>query len=85
MAASLQDLSWNLAVLFGWLAILPLGMAWHAGKRLQASLKEPLTESAEQMTHLWEHRVTRWTTVGLWMSGFSILCFFTWLISVWTG
>jgi len=81
MVANLQDLSWNLAILFGWLAILPLALAWHAGKKLQASLKAPLTESAEQLTHLWEHRVTRWTTIGLCMSGFSILCFVVWLFS----
>jgi hypothetical protein len=76
----LQDLSWNLAVLCGWLSIILLAVAWHASRKLRASLKAPLTERAEEITHLWERRETRWHRIGLGMSLFSILCFVSWLL-----
>jgi hypothetical protein len=77
---SVRDLLWNLAILFGWLSILPLGGVWHARKKFQALLKAPLTGEVEHMTHRWEQRVTRWTTVGLSMSRFSILCVVAWAV-----
>ena len=79
--STLPDLSWGFAILFGWLSVILLGMAWHARKRLRASLKIPLTDEAEAVTHLWERRAARWQSIGLAMSIFSILCAVAWLLS----
>jgi hypothetical protein len=78
---SLRGLLWYLALTFGWLAIILLGSGWYAHRRFLAFLKAPLTEEAEHMTHIWERRVTHWTTAGLALSGLSIICLVSWLIA----
>ena len=80
-AGSLRDLLWHLAIIFGWLALIPLGGGWYAHRRFRAFLKAPLTEEAEHLTHVWERRVTLWTATGFVLSGLSILCLMSWLIS----
>jgi hypothetical protein len=77
---SLQVLLWKLAVVVGWLSIIPLGGGWYARRRFRILLKAPLTDEVEHLTHLWEGRIPRWTNIGLSMAGFSILCFIAWLI-----
>ena len=79
MMTTAGDLFWNLAVLAGWLAAVPYGLAWLARRRFRRFLKLPLTEEAEALTHRWERRAARWTALGLGMSGFSILCLCVWL------
>jgi hypothetical protein len=81
MVAGLRDVSWHMAVLSGWLSIILLAAAWHARRRLRASLKAPLTERAEDITHLWERRETLWHKAGLGLSWLSVLCFVSWLVS----
>lgn len=78
---SLRDLSWYLAIIFGWLAVISLGYGWYARRKFHAFLKIPLTEEAEHLTHVWEDRVTRWTTTGVAFSSLSILCLVSWLLS----
>ncbi len=80
-AGSIRDLFWPLAIVSGWLAILMLGAAWHAGRKFRALLKAPLTEEVEHLTHIWERRVTRWRILGLAMSVLSILNLVSWLVS----
>lgn len=77
----LRDLSWASAILFGWLSVILLGLAWHGRKRLRASLKIPLTDEAEEVTHLWEARAVRWHGIGIALSIFSISCAIAWLLS----
>ena len=70
-----------LALLLGTLSVLLHGMAWYARKRLRGSLKIPLTEEAEEVTHRWERRAALWHKIGLAMSIVSILCVAVWLFS----
>jgi hypothetical protein len=77
---SLQNLLWNVAVVAGWLALIPLAGSWHARRRFRALLKDPLTEEVEHLTHLWEGRIPRWTHVGLFLASVSILCLVAWLV-----
>ena len=74
-------MSWKLAVLSGWLSIVLLAAAWYARRRLRASLKAPLTDRAEDITHLWEQRDTLLHKAGLGLSWLSILCFAFLLLS----
>lgn len=74
-AETFHDMLWNSAILTGWLAIISLSGRWHARRKFLALLKAPLTDEVEQLTHVWERRITRWTTLGLLMSGLSLLCF----------
>ncbi|WP_230532291.1 hypothetical protein [Microvirga roseola] len=73
-------LMWNLAVLSGWLAIGALVLAWYARRRFHALLKAPLTEEVEHQTHIWEHHIPRWTSIGLWLAGLSLLSCAAWLV-----
>ena len=78
---SLRDSLWYLAIIFGWLAIIPLGCGWYARKKFQALLKAPLTEEVEHLTHVWERRFTRRMRIGLSMSALSILCLVSSLVA----
>jgi hypothetical protein len=78
---SLGDISWDLTILGGCLSVILHGMAWSARRRLRASLKIPLTEEAEAVTHLWEGRAASWHSTGVALSIFSILCAVVWLVS----
>ena len=78
---SLRDASSYLALTSGWLAVISLGYGWYARRRFRTFLKAPLTEEAEHLTHVWERRVTRWTAIGLALSGLSIVCLVSWLIA----
>lgn len=78
---SLGDISWDLAILGGCLSVILHGMGWYARRRLRASLKIPLTEEAEAVTHLRESRAAHWHRIGLALSIFSILCAMGWLVS----
>jgi hypothetical protein len=77
---SLQHLLWNVAIVVGWLSLIPLAGGWYARRRFRALLKAPLTEEVEQLTHLWEGRIPRWTNVGLFMAGLSILSLLAWFV-----
>jgi hypothetical protein len=79
--AEFRNLLWDLAILIGWFAAIPHGLAWVARRKFRAFLKLPLTEDVENMTHRWERHAARWTAIGLWMSGFSVLCLIVWVIS----
>ena len=68
-----------LAILLGALSVLLHGMAWHARKRLRTSLKIPLTEEAEEVTHRLERRAALWHNIGFAMSIVSILSAAAWL------
>jgi hypothetical protein len=78
---STSDLLRIAAFLAGWLAIMCLVSGWYAGTKFRTFLKAPLSEEVEHLTHVWERRVDRWTTLGLLMSGLSILCAIGWLVS----
>ncbi|WP_204242494.1 hypothetical protein [Microvirga arvi] len=78
---SITDLLWILALLAGWLAIIYLIGGWYAGTRFRTLLKAPLSEEVEHLTHVWEKRVYRWAALAFLMSGLSILCIISWLIS----
>jgi hypothetical protein len=75
-----RELSLSLAILFGWLSIVPLLGAWYARRKFRAFLKAPLSDEVEHLTHVWENRIARWSIIGLAMAGFSILCFVMWLV-----
>jgi len=76
---TLRSLLWSGAVVLGWLAVLSLCGVWYARGRFHSLLKAPLDDEVEHLTHLWEHRIARWRTVGLVTSGLSILLFGSWL------
>lgn len=76
-----RDLLWYTALISGCLAITLVAGGWYARRKFRTFLKAPLTEEAEHLTHVWERRVTRWTVIGLALSGVSILCSVSWLIS----
>ncbi|PVE21085.1 hypothetical protein DC522_28485 [Microvirga sp. KLBC 81] len=78
---SIRDLLWLLAVLCGWLAIIALAGGWYARKKFHGFLKAPLSEEVERQTNVWEARVSRWTILGSFMSGLSLLCLVAWIIS----
>jgi hypothetical protein len=78
---SITDLLWIVALLAGWLAIICLIGGWYAGAKFQTLLKAPLSEEVENLTHVWEKRVDRWTALSFLMSGLSILSVFGWLVS----
>jgi hypothetical protein len=77
---TLRSLLWSGAVALGWLAVLSLCGVWYARGRFHSLLKAPLNDEVEHLTHLWEHRITRWRTIGLVTSGLSILLFVSWLV-----
>lgn len=77
--SDLRDLSLNLAIVAGCLSVALNGLAWHARKRLRASLKLQLTEAAEELTHRWEERAALWQNIALAMSTLSILGVGAWL------
>lgn len=78
--AQYRNLMWDLAIIFGWLSPVVLAMGYYARKRFKALLKAPLTEEVEHQTHAWEHRVRRWTILGLLIPGISIICFIAWFV-----
>jgi hypothetical protein len=78
---STGDVLWIVALTAGWLAIICLIGGWYAGTKFRTFLKAPLSEEVEHLTHVWERRVDRWATLGLLMSGLSILCAIGWLLS----
>lgn len=78
---SISDLLWIVALISGWLAIICLVGGWYAGAKFRTFLKAPLSEEAEHLTHVWEKRVNRWTSLGYVMAGLSILCIIGWLVS----
>jgi hypothetical protein len=65
----------------GWLAILCLAAGWYARGKFRTFLKSPLSDEVEHLTHVWERRVDRWTTLGFVLSGLSILGVIGWLVS----
>jgi hypothetical protein len=79
--ASLQDLLWDWTILFGWLSLMALGIVWHAGRRFGAALKAPLTLQVDEMPEWWARRASRWKSMALTSSWFSIACFILWLLS----
>lgn len=69
-----------LAIVLGWLAIVPLAMAQLARGRFRKLLKAPLTDEVERLTHVWEGRVQLWMALGIALSGASLACFAAWLL-----
>jgi hypothetical protein len=78
---SISGLLWILAFLAGWLAIICFVGSRYAVAKFRTFLKAPLSEEVEHLTHVWERHVSRWTALGLSMSGLSILCIIGWLVS----
>lgn len=79
-AEHFRGLLWNLALIFGWLSIVPLIMVYQARRKFHALLKEPLNDEVEHLTHSWEKRLGRWTALGFLVPGLSIACFVGWLV-----
>ena len=75
-----KSLLWNIAVFSGWFAVIAHGLAWHARRSFKALLKAPLTDEVEHMTQVREWQITCWTAIGLFQSGFSVLCFVLWRV-----
>jgi hypothetical protein len=80
-AGTFGHLLWTVAVLAGWLAVICLIGGWYARRKFRLFLKAPLSDEVAHLTHVWEKRVERWTTLGVLMSGLSILCVIGWLLS----
>jgi len=77
---NVQNLLWGLAIVSGWLAILPLAGGGDAPRRVFVLLEAPLTGGGGTQAPVWERRSTGWTAVGLALAGLSILCFIGWLV-----
>jgi hypothetical protein len=75
-----KSLLLNIAVYSGWITVIAHGFAWYARRKFRALLKAPLTDEVENLTHLWERQIARWTATGHFMSGLSILCCIVWLV-----
>lgn len=80
VVAQYRNLMWDLAVIFAWLSPFVIAMGYYSRHKFHALLKAPLTDEVEHQTHVWEHRVRRWTVLGLFVPGVSILCFVIWLV-----
>jgi hypothetical protein len=79
--ASLRDFLWDWTILFGWLALIALGIVWHASRRFEAALKAPLTLQVDETPEWWARRASRWRTIAHVASWFSIISFVSWLLT----